>query len=284
MNTVKTVLLLGLLTGLLVAIGGLLGGRNGMVLAFIFAAVMNFVSYWFSDSIVLKMYRAQPATKEQLPEVYAIVESLARRKEIPMPRIYVLPQEAPNAFATGRNPSHAAVAVTAGLLRLMNREELEGVLAHELSHVTNRDILIGSIAATIAGAISMIANMLHYGALFGGFGGLGGGRDDRGGSNPLAVIATIILAPIAALLIQMAVSRSREFEADRTGAELTGNPLGLARALQKLGSASKQIPPQASPATAHLFIVAPFTGRALMNLFSTHPPLEERVRRLQESL
>ncbi len=281
MNTVKTVLLLGLLTGLLVAIGGLLGGRAGMVVAFVLAAALNLGSYWFCDTIVLKMYRAQPATREQLPEVYAIIESLARRKEIPMPRIFVLPQDAPNAFATGRNPAHAVVAVTAGLLRLMNREELEGVLAHELSHVTNRDILIGSIAATIAGAITVSARLLSYGAMFGGF----GGRDDRNGSNPLAALATIILAPIAALLIQMAVSRSREFEADRTGAELTGNPLGLARALKKLGAASRQIPTQASPSTAHLFIVAPFTGgRALMNLFSTHPPLEERVRRLEASL
>jgi heat shock protein HtpX len=275
MNTLKTTLLLGLLTGLILAVGQLLGGNSGMVVALVLAAGMNFFSYWFSDKIVLAMYRAQPIAREQAPELYETVERLVARRNMPLPRIYLLPQDSPNAFATGRNPKHAAVAVTEGLLKLMDREELEGVLAHELSHVTNRDILIGSVAATIAGAISMIAQMAHWAFLFGGF----GGRDDRG-RNPLAALVTIIVAPIAALLIQMAVSRSREFQADRSGAELTGNPYGLARALEKLGQASKRIPMEANPATSHLFIVAPFNGQALMSLFSTHPPLEERIRRL----
>jgi heat shock protein HtpX len=278
MNTIKTTLLLGLMTGLIIAVGKLLGGNGGMVIALVLAAGMNFFSYWFSDRIVLKMYRAQPVTREQAPLVHEIVEQLCARKNLPMPKLYVLPQEAPNAFATGRNPRHAAVAVTVGLLRMMDRDELEGVLAHELSHVMNRDILIGSVAATIAGAISILANLAYFGALFGGY----GGRGDRG-SNPIGLLVTIIVAPLAAMLIQMAVSRSREYEADRTGAEMAGNPYGLARALEKLGHASKRIPLNANPATSHLFIVAPLSAgpRAMMaNLFSTHPPLEERIRRL----
>lgn len=277
MNTVKTVLLLGLLTGLVMAVGQLLGGTSGMAIALVVAAVMNFVSYWFSDRIVLAMYRAQPVDRSSQPRLHAIVERLAARRNIPMPRLFVIPQPAPNAFATGRNPAHAAVAVTTGILELMSEEELEGVLAHELSHVMNRDILISSVAATIAGAISMLAHLAQYALIFGGMGGRD--REDRGG-NPLAMLATIILAPIAALLIQMAVSRSREYQADRSGAELTGNPYGLANALRKLGAANKRIPMAADPATSHLFIVAPFTGQAFMNLFSTHPPLEERIRRL----
>jgi heat shock protein HtpX len=266
-----------LLTGLVLVVGQLLGGNSGMVIALVIAAAMNFASYWFSDRIVLAMYRAQPAERTSYPGLFAIVERLAARRNIPMPKLYIIPQPAPNAFATGRNPSHAAVAVTEGILRLMTEEELEGVLAHELSHVMNRDILISSVAATIAGAISMLAHMAQWAFLFGGM----GGRDERNrGGNPLAMLATIIFAPLAAMLIQMAVSRSREYQADRSGAELTGNPYALANALRKLGEANKRIPMAANPATSHLFIVAPLTGKAFINLFSTHPPLEERIRRL----
>ena len=276
MNTMKTVLLLGLLTGLILAIGQLIGGNNGMMLALVFAAGLNFFSYWFSDRLVLAMYRAQPVSREQAPMLHETVERLCARRNLPKPRIYLIPQEAPNAFATGRNPQHAAVAVTEGLLRLMDQEELEGVLAHELSHVTNHDILISSVAATIAGAISMLAHMAQYAMIFGGF----DGRDDRERSNPLGLLVTIIVAPIAAMLIQLAISRSREYQADQSGAELTGNPYGLARALEKLGQASRRIPMDANPATSHLFIVSPFSRRAFVSLFSTHPPLEERIRRL----
>jgi len=281
-NYLKTALLLGLLTGLILVCGQLLGGRSGMTLALVIAAVMNFVSYWFSDKIVLGMYRAKPLSEAEAPRVHSIVQRLTSRAGLPMPKIYVLPQPAPNAFATGRNPEHAALAVTQGLLDLMNDEELEGVIAHELGHVKNRDILISSVAATIAGAITWLAHMARWGAIFGGYGG-GGGRD-REGTNPLALIAMMILAPIAALMIQMAVSRSREYAADETGARFAGNPYGLARALEKLGQASGRIPLHASPTTAqmtsHMFIVNPFRGQALMSLFSTHPPLEERIRRL----
>lgn len=281
-NYLKTALLLGLLTGLILVCGQLLGGRSGMTIALVLAAVMNFVSYWFSDKIVLAMYRAKPISEAEAPRLFSIVQRLTSRAGLPMPKIYVLPQEAPNAFATGRNPDHAALAVTQGLLQLMNDEELEGVVAHELGHVKNRDILISSVAATIAGAITWLAHMARWGAIFGGYGG-GNGRD-REGSNPLALIAMMILAPIAAVMIQMAVSRSREFAADETGARFAGSPNGLARALEKLGQASGRIPMHASPTTAqmtsHMFIVNPFRGQALMNLFSTHPPLEERIRRL----
>ena len=276
MNTLKTTVLLGLMTGLILAVGQLLGGTNGLMIALLIAAAMNFFSYWFSDKIVLAMYRAQPLGPEEAPELHTIIERLCARKNIPKPRVYLIPQDAPNAFATGRNPRHAAVAVTHGLLRLMDAEELEGVLAHELSHVTNRDILIGSVAATIAGAISMLAQMAHWALLFGG----AGGRDDHGRGNPLGALVAIIVAPIAAMLIQMAISRSREFQADQCAAELSGNPHGLARALQKLSQASQRIPMAANPATTHMLIVAPFTGQSLMRLFSTHPPVEERIRRL----
>jgi heat shock protein HtpX len=276
-NMLKTTLFLALLTGLFIAVGGLLGGRGGMMMAFVFALVMNFVSYWFSDKIVLKMYRAQPLGEADLPVVQRIVRKLATQARIPMPKLYLIPSESPNAFATGRNPQNAAVAVTEGILRIMDERELEGVLAHELSHVLNRDILISTIAATVAGAISMLANVAQWGMMF------GGSRDDEGRStNPIALILTIILAPLAAMLIQMAVSRSREFQADASGAALTHEPEALASALGKLGQATKVIPMDANPATAHLFIVNPLSGRAFMNLFSTHPPLEERIARLQK--
>ena len=277
MNGIKTALLLGLLTGLILMIGGALGGRDGMLIALIFAGVMNFISYWFSDKIVLAMYRAQPVDQAQSPKLHAIVERLAARAGIPMRRLYLIPQDSPNAFATGRNPNHAAVAVTTGILQLMNEEELEGIIANELSHVRNRDILISSVAATIAGAIAYLAHMAQWAALFGGF----GGRDDRDrGGGVIGLLATAIIAPIAATLIQLAISRSREFQADQSGAELAGSPYGLARALEKLGHASGRIPMNVNPATAHLFIVSPFAGAPLMKLFSTHPPLEERIRRL----
>jgi heat shock protein HtpX len=276
MNALKTAFLLGLLSALIVAMGGLFGGPNGMYIALGIAALMNFFSYWFSDRIVLALHRAQPVGREQAPELYEILERLTARAGIPMPRVYVLPEEAPNAFATGRDPRHAAVAVTHGILRILNAEELEGVLAHELSHVKNRDILIGSIAATLAATIMVIANMARWAAIFGG-----GQRDDRQGTNPIALLAGIILAPIAATLIQLAVSRAREYQADASGAELTHNPYGLAHALQKLEDASRRIPMlTAGPASSHLFIVKPFTGEALANLFSTHPPIRERIRRL----
>jgi heat shock protein HtpX len=276
-NTMKTTLFLALLTGLFVAVGGLLGGQSGMVMALAFALVMNFVSYWFSDKIVLAMYGAKPLPEGEAPVVHRIVRNLATRAGIPMPKLYLLPSAAPNAFATGRSPQHAAVAVTDGILRIMDEKELEGVLAHELSHVLNRDILISTVAATIGGAISMLANMAQWGLIF------GGSRDDEDGrgTNPIALILTIILAPLAALLIQMAVSRSREYQADASGARLTRNPLGLASALGKLDQASRVVPMNANPATAHLFIVNPLTGRSLMNLFMTHPPIQERIARLR---
>ena len=275
-NMVKTTLFLGLLTGLFIAVGGLLGGRSGMMMAFVFALIMNFVSYWFSDKIVLKMYGAQPIGEAEAPVVHRIVRSLATRAGIPMPKLYLIPSEAANAFATGRNPQHAAVAVTHGIMRIMDETELEGVLAHELSHVLNRDILISTVAATVAGAISMLANMAQWGLMF------GGSRDDEGrGTNPIALLLTVILAPLAAMLIQMAVSRSREYQADASGAQLTRNPNGLASALTKLGQASRIVPMDANPATAHLFIVKPLSGRALSSLFATHPPLEERIARLR---
>jgi heat shock protein HtpX len=276
-NMVKTTLFLALLTGLFIAVGGLLGGRSGMMMAFVFALIMNFVSYWFSDKIVLKMYGAQPIGESEAPVLHRIVRSLATRAGIPMPKLYLIPSEAPNAFATGRNPQHAAVAVTHGILRIMDETELEGVLAHELSHVLNRDILISTIAATVAGAISMLANIAQWGMMFGG-----SRHDDEGrGTNPIALILTVILAPLAAMLIQMAVSRSREYQADASGAELTRNPTGLASALAKLGQASRMVPMDVNPATAHLFIVNPLSGRSLSNLFATHPPLEDRIARLR---
>jgi len=265
------------MTGLILAVGQVLGGRSGMLMALAFAAVMNFVSYWFSDRIVLAMYRGREVSPAEAPRFHAIVDRLIGRADLPKPKLYLLPGESPNAFATGRNPQHAAVAATEGILSLMSDEELEGVIAHELAHVKNRDILISSVAATIAGAITFLATMARWGALFGGY----GSNDDRGrGGNIVTLLLTAILAPIAATIVQMAVSRSREFAADATGAKLAGQPYGLARALEKLDAYSKRIPMAATTATAHMFIVAPFTGRAFMNLFSTHPPVEERVRRL----
>ena len=276
-NYLKTALLLGLLTGLIVLCGGYFGGRSGALLALVFAGAMNFASYWFSDKIVLAMYRAKPVSQEEAPRFHAIVERLVARAGLPKPKLYLLPNPSPNAFATGRNPAHAAVAATTGILEVMDDEELEGVIAHELGHVKNRDILISSVAATIAGAITWLAHMAQWGAMFGGFGGRDD-RDDRGGALGLLFMA--ILAPIAAMIIQMAISRSREYGADATGAQIAGNPYGLARALEKLGHLSKRIPMEATPATSHLFIVNPLSGRALLSLFSTHPPLEERIRRL----
>src|ERR1700727_2023871 len=276
-NTFKTAFLLTALTLLLMFIGRAFGGQNGMFLALIFAAVMNFVSYFYSDKIALATYRAQPATREELPRAYAAVERLTQKIGIPMPKIYVIPSESPNAFATGRNPQHASVAVTHGILGLLTDEELEGVLAHELGHVRNRDILISSVAATLAGAITLLARMGYWASLFGGM----GDRDDRDRGGGFVGLLMLILAPIAATLIQLAVSRSREYQADATGAALTGNPYALASALKKLDAYSKQIPMQASPSTAHLFIVAPLlSGISFANLFSTHPPIAKRIERL----
>ncbi len=279
MNTFKTALLLTGLTLLLVFAGDYFGGRNGMVIAFLFAAAMNFFSYFYSDKIALSMYRAQPVTREQLPRVYEVVERLAQRMSIPVPKIYVIPTDSPNAFATGRNPQHASVAVTNGILNLLNDEELEGVLAHELGHVKNRDILTSSIAATIAGAITILARMGYWAALFGGYGGDGRDRDRGGGG--IGALFMLILAPIAATLIQLWVSRTREYEADATGAHLTGNPYALASALEKLDAYSKRLPLQASPTNAHLFIVAPMiSARDFASLFSTHPPIPKRIEKL----
>jgi len=277
-NIFKTGLLLAVLTVMLVLLGGALGGQQGMMIAFILALAMNFVSYWFSDKIVLAAYGAQPIDEAAAPRLYAIVHRLATRAGIPMPRVYLIPSETPNAFATGRNPQHAVVAVTEGIMRILDEEELEGVLAHELSHVKNRDVLIATVAATLAGAITYLAHMAQWAAMFGGR----GRDDDEGGSNPIAMILLAVLAPIAALLVQMAVSRSREFQADATGARVAGRPWGLAKALEKLQMANQAMPmANATPATAHLFIVNPLSGQTLMRLFSTHPPLEERIARLR---
>jgi heat shock protein HtpX len=276
-NYIKTVLLLGALTGLLMLIGGLIGGRGGVFIAFIFAMVLNFGSYWFSDKIVLKMYKAQEVSESSAPELYNIVRNLALKASLPMPRIFIIPEETPNAFATGRNEKHAVVAVTEGIMRILNKEELEGVIAHELSHIQNKDMLISSIAATLAGAIVIIAHMAQWAAIFGG----GRSDDEDSGGGIIGLIAMAILAPLAATVIQMAISRSREYMADDSGARITKNPYGLASALEKLAKASQIIPMAANPSTAHLFIVNPLTGRSLMNLFSTHPPLEERIARLR---
>jgi heat shock protein HtpX len=274
-NTFKTAFLLTLLTLLLLFIGRAFGGQNGMVIAFVLAAVMNFVSYFYSDKIALAMYRAQPVTREELPRAYQIVERLTQKIGIPMPKMYVIPTDSPNAFATGRNPQHASVAVTQGILDLLNDEELEGVLAHELGHVNNRDILISSVAATIAGAVTMLASMGRWAMIFGGL-----ERDDRDRGGGLAALLMLIVAPIAASLIQLAVSRSREYQADASGAHYTGNPYALASALSKLDAYSRRIPLQATPSTAHLFIIQPLLGISLGNLFSTHPPIAKRIERL----
>ena len=276
MNTFKSTLMLVLLMLVLLLIGERIGGENGMLIAFAISVAMNFTAYFFSDKIALKMYRAQPVTREQMPRAYEVVERLAAKDGLPMPKIYMIPSESPNAFATGRNPQHASVAVTHGILGLLTDEELEGVLAHELGHVKNRDILTSSIAATLAGAITMIARMGYWASLFGGYGGRGG--RNRGGG--LGGLLMLIVAPIAASLIQLAISRSREYEADATGAHTTGNPYALARALEKLEDYSKRVPLQASASTAHLFIIAPLIGGGVGRLFSTHPPTRERIRRL----
>jgi len=273
-NQIKTVFLMSLLTVLVILAGGAIGGRGGMQMAFIFAMVMNFGSYWFSDKVALAMTKAQPISREQAPELYAIVERLADNAGLPMPRIYMTPSPQPNAFATGRNPKHAAVAVTQGLMQLLNREELEGVLAHELAHIKNRDILISTLAAVLAGVITTLANWGQWALMFGG---LGGDDDDASG---LAALPMIILGPIAAMLVQMGISRSREFLADSTGAEIAGNSYGLASALQKLERGSALIPMEVNPSASHMFIVNPLNARRLANLFSTHPPIEERVKRL----
>jgi heat shock protein HtpX len=274
MNTMKTFLLMGVLTVLLVVVGNLIGGQGGMIFAFVVAVVMNFGSYWFSDRIVLRMYRAQEATAESHPALFRITTELSSRAGLPMPKLYIIPGDQPNAFATGRDPAHAAVAVTSGIIRILSQDELRGVLAHELAHVKHRDILIGTVAATFAGAISMIASMAQWAMIF------GGGRDDRDG-GPLGGLLMMIIAPIAALLIQMAISRSREFAADEGGAQMAGNPLSLAEALRKLHASAQQIPMEASPSTAHMFIVNPLSGIGLSKLFSTHPPMQERVARLE---
>ncbi|MDZ7697903.1 MAG: zinc metalloprotease HtpX [Deltaproteobacteria bacterium] len=275
-NWFRTTLLLGAMTALIVFIGGLFGGRQGMILAFILAMGMNFFSYWYSDKIVLRMYKAREVGPEDLPGLYSAVKALAQTAGLPMPRVYVIPESAPNAFATGRNPEHAVIAVTEGLLSSMDDHEATGVLAHEMSHIKNRDILIGSIAATMAGAIMILSSMARWSAIFGG-----GSDDDEGGLGGIGLIIMSILAPIAAMLIQMAISRSREYLADATGAKLSGNPEWLAGALEKLGAASKRLPMKANPSTAHMFIVNPLSGGSLMHLFSTHPPLQERIARLR---
>jgi len=275
-NRIKTVLLLAGMTAFLIVIGRLLGGRTGMYLAFILAVGMNFFSYWFSDKIVLKMYGAQEVTPADAPQLHQIVDELAREAGIPKPKVYIIPDDSPNAFATGRNPEQAAVAATEGIMRLLTPTELKGVLAHEIGHVRNRDILISTIAATMAGAIMILADMARFGAIFGL-----GGRDNEEGPGIIGVLVMSIIAPIAAMLIQMAISRSREYLADETGAHLSHNPESLARALEKLSLGVQRAPMDASPATAHMFIVNPLTGSGLMHLFSTHPPLEERVARLR---
>jgi heat shock protein HtpX len=277
MNALRTTFLMALLTVLLVLAGGAIGGKSGMTFALVMAGVMNFVSYWFSDKIVLAMYGAKEVSEAEYPEFFGLVRQLAVQAGIPMPRVYIIPSETPNAFATGRNPDHAAVAATAGIMRILTRDELMGVMAHELSHVKHRDILISSIAATVAGAITYLAHMAQWAAIFGG----GRDRDEEGG-GVFGMLIMAIVAPIAAMLIQMAISRAREYEADKGGAEVSGNPLHLANALKKLEMSNRQIPMQAEAATAHMFIVNPLTGGGLMSLFSTHPPIEERVRRLEE--
>lgn len=275
MNSVKTAILLGALTGLLMLIGGLFGGKQGVFIAFVFAMIMNFGSYWFSDKIVLSMYRAREVSEHEAPELYTIVKNLALRAGMSMPRVYIVPGETPNAFATGRNENHAVVAVTEGILRLLDQDELEGVLAHELTHIKNKDMLIGSIAATIAGAVMMLASMAKWATIF-GFGG-----DDEDGGGIIGLILMAILAPIAAMLIQMGISRSREYMADDGGAKISGKPYGLAGALEKLSHASQVLPMDANPATAHMFTVNPLTAKSFANLFSTHPPIEKRIERLR---
>ncbi|MBI3948630.1 MAG: zinc metalloprotease HtpX [Armatimonadetes bacterium] len=276
-NTLKTTLLLGALTGLMMAVGGYLGGEQGMFMGLVVAGTMNFVAYWFSDKVVLTMYRAREVSPAEAPQLHAIVDDLVVRAAIPKPRVYVIPTDAPNAFATGRDPAHAAVAVTDGILRILGREELEGVIAHELAHVRNRDILISTIAATLAGAVMMVARMAHFAAYFGG---LNRGEDEDGPSG-IELLLMVILVPIAATIIQLAVSRSREYAADATGAQISGKPLALAGALLRLERSAHAVPMDANPATSHLFIVNPLSGASLVKLLSTHPSTEDRVARLQ---
>jgi heat shock protein HtpX len=274
-NQIRTAVLLTLMMVFFMFIGNLLGGRQGLIIAFFFAAGMNIFSYWYSDKIVLRMYNAREATPGQAPELYGLVQDLANRAGLPTPRVYIIPQESPNAFATGRNPENAVIAVTEGLLKIMKREELAGVLAHELAHVKNRDILIGSIAATMAGAIMMLASIARWSAIF------GGGSDDNEGMGGFGLIIMSILAPIAAVLIQTAISRSREYMADSSGTHFAQNSEGLASALEKLGAYSRKRPLDANPSTAHMFIVNPLSGQKMMSLFSTHPPLNDRIARLR---
>jgi heat shock protein HtpX len=264
------------LTLMLVFIGGLIGGKSGMTIALVMAFGMNFVTYWFSDKIILKMYGARAVTESEAPELYGTVRRLAQRAQLPMPKVYVMDEDQPNAFATGRNPEHGVVAVTTGIMRILSREELEGVIAHELAHIRNRDILVGTVAASIAGAISYLAQMAQWAALF-------GGRSDNEGEmgSPVAALVMMIVGPIAAMMVQMAISRSREYGADSGGAGISGNPRHLASALRKLHAASQMIPMEAKPATAHMFIVNPLSGGAMLKLFSTHPPMEERIARLE---
>jgi heat shock protein HtpX len=276
MNNIKTMLLLVMLTLIFITAGAAMGGKNGMTIGLIFALGMNLFSYWFSDKIVLKMYRAREVSEAEAPELYGVVRRLAQKAEIPMPRVYIINEDQPNAFATGRNPNHAAVAVTTGIMRILSHEELMGVIGHELAHVKHRDILIGTIAATFAGAISYLAQMAQWAMIFGG----NRGDDDEGGS-PVAAIVMMIVGPIAAMIVQMAISRSREYVADEGGASISGNPRYLSGALRKLDSASKQIPMDANPATSHMFIVSPLSGGGILKLFSTHPPIEERIARLE---
>jgi heat shock protein HtpX len=278
MNALKTVFLMTLMTLLFIFVGQLAGGKQGMIIALIFAAVMNLGTYWFSDKIVLSMYRAKPVQEGDNARLYSIVRRASTNAHLPIPKVYVIPTDTPNAFATGRNPQHAAVAVTQGIMRILDEDELEGVLSHEMAHIKNRDILTGSIVATLAGAISMIAMMARWGAIFGGF----GGRDSENRGGGLGLLIMAIVAPLAALMIQMAISRSREYSADATGAENSHKPLALANALGKLEYTSKRIPMEAKPSTAHLFIVNPLTGKGMVNLFSTHPPIQERVARLEK--
>ncbi len=277
MNTIKTMFLMVTLTLVLIWAGAAFGGKQGMTMALVFAVAMNLFSYWFSDKIVLRMYGAKEVTEADAPELYSIIRRLAQKAEIPIPRVYIIEADQPNAFATGRNPNHASVAVTTGIMRIMDSNELSGVIGHELSHVRHRDILISTIAATIAGAISYLAQMAQWAAIFGI-----GRRDDDEGGSPIAALIMMIVGPIAALLIQMAISRSREYAADESGARLCGNPRYLASALRKLDSASRMIPMDVNPATAHMFIVNPLTGGGLLRLFSTHPPIQERIARLED--
>lgn len=276
MNTMKTMVLMVALTLMMVFFGGLLGGKTGMTVALVMAFGMNFITYWFSDRIVLKMYGARPVTESEAPELYRMIQRLAQRASLPMPRLYVIDGDQPNAFATGRNPEHGVVAVTSGITRILSREELEGVLAHELAHIKHRDILIGTVAASIAGAISYLAQMAQWAMIFGGR-----GDDEDGGGSLLSSLVMMIVGPLAAMIIQMAISRSREYAADAGGARIAGNPMYLANALRKLQMASQRIPMNANPATAHMFIVNPLSGGGLMKLFSTHPPMEERIARLE---